>query len=122
VLCTGVPRFAADGVFEGYIGSDIDITDLKRAQQETLARQKLESMGLLAGGIAHDFNNLLGSILTTAEVVLSELPAGSPVIDEVQAIQSIADRGAEIVRQMMSYAGQENPAFERVDVGHVVTR
>jgi signal transduction histidine kinase/CheY-like chemotaxis protein len=120
VLCTGVPRFAPDGVFEGYIGSDIDITDLKRAQQETLARQKLESMGLLADGIAHDFNNLLGSILTTSEDVLSELPAGSPAIDGVLAIQSVADRGAGIVRQMMSYAGQENAALERVDVGHVV--
>jgi PAS domain S-box-containing protein len=120
VLCTGVPRFAPDGIFEGYIGSDIDITDLKRAQQETLARQKLESMGLMASGIAHDFNNLLGSILTTSELVLSELPAGSSGFDGVKAIQSVADRGAGIVRQMMSYTGQENPAFERVDVGQLV--
>jgi two-component system cell cycle sensor histidine kinase/response regulator CckA len=120
VLCTGVPRFASDGVFEGYIGSDIDITDLKRAQQETLARHKLESMGLLAGGIAHDFNNLLGSILTTTELILSELPAGSPGFEGVQAIHSVADRGAGIVRQMMSYAGQENPAFERVELGQLV--
>jgi PAS domain S-box-containing protein len=120
VLCSGVPRFAPDGVFEGYIGSEIDITDLKRAEQETLARQKLESMGLLAGGIAHDFNNLLGSILSTSELMLTDLPTGSPVIDAVQAIQSVADRGAEIVRQMMSYTGQENPAFERVDLGRLV--
>jgi PAS domain S-box-containing protein len=120
VLRTGVPRFAPDSVFEGYIGSDVDITDLKCAQQEALARQKLESMGLLAGGIAHDFNNLLGSILTTSELVLSELPAGSPAFGGVEAIQSVADRGAGIVRQMMSYAGQENPAFEWVDVGQVV--
>src|SRR5262249_4667161 len=33
---------------------------------------------------------------------------------------SVADRGAEIVRQMMSYTGQENPAFERVDLGRLV--
>ncbi|HJZ95750.1 MAG TPA: PAS domain S-box protein [Candidatus Solibacter sp.] len=120
VLCTGVPRFAPDGVFEGYIGSDIDITDLKRAQEESLARQKLESMGLLAGGIAHDFNNLLGSILATSELVLSELPSGSPAFGGVQVIRSVADRGAGIVRQMMSYAGQENAVFERVDVGQIV--
>jgi signal transduction histidine kinase len=120
VLCTGVPRFASDGVFEGYIGSDIDITDLKHAQEELLARQKLESMGMLAGGIAHDFNNLLGSILTTSELVLSELPAGSPALDWMQSIKIVADRGAGIVRQMMSYAGQESPAFERVDVGQLV--
>src|SRR5207237_3559347 len=40
-----------------------DITDNTRAQEEAIARQKLESLGVLAGGIAHDFNNLLGSIL-----------------------------------------------------------
>jgi signal transduction histidine kinase/CheY-like chemotaxis protein len=120
VLCTGVPRFASDGVFEGYIGSGIDITDLKRAQEESLARQKLESMGLLAGGIAHDFNNLLGSILATSELVLSELPSDCDASGGVQVIRSVADRGAGIVRQMMSYAGQENAVFEQVDVGQIV--
>jgi PAS domain S-box-containing protein len=34
VLCSGVPRFAPGGVFAGYIGSDIDISDLKSAQVE----------------------------------------------------------------------------------------
>jgi PAS domain S-box-containing protein len=81
VLCTGVPRFGPGGVFAGYIGSALDITDVKRAQEEALARQKLESLGVLAGGIAHDFNNLLGSILTTTELALSELAAGSPAYD-----------------------------------------
>jgi PAS domain S-box-containing protein len=37
-----------------------DINEVKRTQEEALARQKLESLGTLASGIAHDFNNLLG--------------------------------------------------------------
>jgi PAS domain S-box-containing protein len=41
VLCSGVPRFASGGVFAGYIGSDIDITDVKRAQQELVLNQAL---------------------------------------------------------------------------------
>ena len=112
VLCTGIPRFTADGVFAGYIGSDTDITELRRAQEEALSRQKLESLGVLAGGIAHDFNNLLGSILANAEQVLSELPDRSSAHGGVQAIKDVADRAAEIVRQMMAYAGQENQALE----------
>ena len=75
MLDSGVPRFAPDGAFDGYIGSCIDITDLKRTQEEALARQKLESLGVLAGGIAHDFNNLLGGILAEAELVESDLAA-----------------------------------------------
>jgi two-component system, cell cycle sensor histidine kinase and response regulator CckA len=33
ILCSGVPRFAPGGTFAGYIGSDIDITDLQSEQR-----------------------------------------------------------------------------------------
>jgi len=120
MLCSGIPRYAADARFAGYIGTDIDITDLRRAQDEALARQKLESLGVLAGGIAHDFNNLLGSILMNAELVLSQLPVDSPVCDDVGTIKTVASRAAEIVAQMMAYAGNEGVEFERVDLSVLV--
>jgi PAS domain S-box-containing protein len=120
VLCSGVPRFGPDGRFAGYIGSDIDITDLRRAQDETLARQKLESLGVLAGGIAHDFNNLLGGILINSELALAGLPVGSSAYGGLETIKSIAVRATDIVRQMMAYAGQESTAFETVNVSRLV--
>ena len=119
VLTTGAPRFEA-GAFAGYVGSCTDISDVKRAQDEALARQKLEGLGVLAGGIAHDFNNLLGSILATSELVMSELPDNSPAYDGVASIKKVADRAAEIVRQMMAYAGQENTVFEPLDLSDLV--
>jgi PAS domain S-box-containing protein len=121
VLCTGVPRVGSGGVFAGYIGSDIDITDLKRAQKEALARQKLESLGVLAGGIAHDFNNLLGGILINSELALAGLPVGSSAYGGLETIKTIAVRATDIVRQMMAYAGQENAAFETVNVCGLVS-
>jgi PAS domain S-box-containing protein len=78
VLSNGVPNFLPSGVFAGYIGSAIDITDLKRLQEETLARQKLESLAVLTRGIAHDFNNLLGSIIAEAELAEIGLTDGFP--------------------------------------------
>ena len=33
LLCSGVPRFAPGGIFAGYIGSDIDITDLQSEER-----------------------------------------------------------------------------------------
>jgi PAS domain S-box-containing protein len=107
VLCTGVPRFAPGGGFAGYIGSCIDITDIKRAQEEALARQKLESLGVLANGIAHDFNNLLGGILAEAELALTQLAEGEAPIDGIQRISKASSRGSEIVRQLMIYSGQD---------------
>ncbi len=57
-------------------GTCQDITDSRRAQEESFARQKLESIGMLANGIAHDFNNLLGGVLAQAELALNECAAG----------------------------------------------
>jgi two-component system, cell cycle sensor histidine kinase and response regulator CckA len=118
VVCNGVPRFAPDGVFAGYIASCIDITDAKRAQEEALARQKLESVGVLANGIAHDFNNLLGGILASSELALEG--RGSSTEEELLRIRTAAIHGGEIVRQLMIYSGKENPAFEPVDLSLVI--
>ena len=120
VLCKGVPRFTPTGIFAGYIGSCIDITEIKRGQEEALARQKLESVGQLARGIAHDFNNLLGGILATTEFALAEGAEGAPAGDELRTIRTAAIRGGEIVRQLMTFCGEDSPAFELVDLSLLV--
>jgi PAS domain S-box-containing protein len=120
VLCSGGPRFAQGGVFEGYIVSCFDITDFKSAQESALSRQKLESLGMLAAGIAHDFNNLLGSIHAEAELAEVELAEGSRSDKEIQAIKRISMRASEIVRQLMIYSGHDKPDFELLDVSKVV--
>jgi PAS domain S-box-containing protein len=120
ILDDGVPRFAPDGVFAGYIGSCIDITEIKHTQEETLLSQKLESVGLLARGVAHDFNNLLGGILATAELALTDRTEGSFPEQELLRIKRTAMRGGEIVRQLMTYAGGESSVFELVDVSSLV--
>jgi PAS domain S-box-containing protein len=122
IACSGIPRFTPDGNFAGYVASCLDITDSKRAQEEAIARHKLESLGVLAGGIAHDFNNLLGSILAESELVLSDLPGNSPAHEGVQSIMTIADRASEIVRQLMAYAGHENASVEPVDISELVSQ
>jgi PAS domain S-box-containing protein len=120
VLCSGVPHFAPGGVFGGYIGSDIDITEVKRAQDEALSRQKLESLGVLTSGIAHDFNNLLGSILAEAELAEAELAADASPREEILAIKGVAIRASEIVRELMIYSGQDKANLEPVDVSRLV--
>ena len=100
----------------GYVGCSIDITDHKRHQEQLLAAQKLESLGVLAGGIAHDFNNMLAAILTTAESALADLSEDAPAQEGLQNIQAVAVRAAEIVKQMMAYSGQEKAQFEAVDL------
>ena len=102
------------------IGACIDITDFKRTQEEALARQKLESLGVLAGGIAHDFNNLLGSILSQAELAEEELAAGSVPGQELQLIKNVAIRAGEMVRELMVYSGQDSASLQPLDLSGLV--
>lgn len=101
-------------------GACQDVTEARRMQEEAFARQKLETVGILANGIAHDFNNLLGGVLSQAELALSNLADGSDPREELEAICEVAKRGSEIVGQLMIYAGQEPDSPELVNVAQIV--
>jgi nitrogen-specific signal transduction histidine kinase/ActR/RegA family two-component response regulator len=112
--------FDEEGQPASFFGACQDITEERHAQEESVARQKLESVGTLAGGIAHDFNNLLGGVLAQAELGLRELAAGSNPEAEFKTIRDLALRGSEIVRELMIYAGKESAVVGPVDVSQVV--
>jgi PAS domain S-box-containing protein len=115
-----IPMRNASGRIHRIVGACIDTTDLKRTQEEALARQKLESLGVLAGGIAHDFNNLLGSIIAQAELAETELAAGAPPRQELQAIKSVAFRAGEIVSELMVYSGQDGATLGPLNLSRLV--
>jgi C4-dicarboxylate-specific signal transduction histidine kinase len=77
-------------------------------------------VGTLASGIAHDFNNILGGVEAQAELALAELDAGSSCTEELKAICQAAERGSEIVRELMIYAGKESEVVEWVDLSKIV--
>jgi nitrogen-specific signal transduction histidine kinase/CheY-like chemotaxis protein len=105
-----------DGSPARMVGTCQDVTDVRRAEAEALARQKLESLGTLASGIAHDFNNLLGAVLAQAVLATVELASGSHPDDALKQIREAAIRGSDIVRQLMIYAGKEGDVLELTDV------
>jgi PAS domain S-box-containing protein len=121
VMCSGVPHFEPNGAFAGYIASCIDLTDIRKAQEEARERQNLESLGVLAGGIAHDFNNLLGGTLAYSELGQAKLKDGTAPEDELTQIGKLAIRGSEIVRQLMIFAGKERGEIELVDASSLVS-
>jgi two-component system cell cycle sensor histidine kinase/response regulator CckA len=107
--------------------SALDTTDLVRAEEErrrldlqVQQTQKLESLGVLAGGIAHDFNNLLVAILGNAGLALMELPPESPARQTVLAIETAAQRAAELTRQMLAYSGKGKFVIEQLNLSRVV--
>jgi PAS domain S-box-containing protein len=120
VSCTSEVLVDEEGTPIRLFGTCQDVTDVRREQEESFARQKLESMGTLAAGIAHDFNNLLGGVLGQAELALKELETGSAPEEALKTIREVALRGSEIVRQLMIYAGKESEPVGPVDLSRTV--
>jgi PAS domain S-box-containing protein len=115
-----IPLRDESGRIDRMVGACIDTTDFKKSQEEALAGQKLESLGLLARGVAHDFNNLLSGILAQVEYAEMELDSDSPARPALQHIRSVAVRASEIVRQLMVYSGRDEFNFEQVDLSALV--
>jgi PAS domain S-box-containing protein len=88
----GVPRFNPDASFAGYIGSCIDVTEQRRAEEqlrraeEDLARvTRVVAMGELAATIAHEVNQPLTAIVTNGHFCLRHLNGASSNPDELRA-------------------------------------
>jgi PAS domain S-box-containing protein len=109
-----------EGVPVRLFGATQDITGVRQAQEESLARQKLESLGTLASGIAHDFNNILGAIVAQAELAAAELAAGSSPDEALKQVLELASRGSEIVRQLMIHAGNEGDVLEDTNLSKAI--
>ena len=115
-----IPMRDGFGRIHRIVGACVDVTDFKRTQEAALARQKLESLGVLAGGIAHDFNNLLGGILAQAELAETEVAVGAPPGQELQTIKNVAIRAGEMVRELMVYSGQDEARLDPLDLSQLV--
>jgi PAS domain S-box-containing protein len=80
-----------------------DITDKKKLEVQLLRAQRMESIGVLASGIAHDLNNILAPI-TIASQILRMKPLDEETEQMLSRIESSAQRGAEVVRQVLTFA------------------
>ena len=80
-----------------------DVTEKKKIEAQLMRAQRMESIGTLAGGIAHDLNNILTPIMMSIEMLkqTSNHPRARIIIE---TIEMTAKRGADIVRQVLSFA------------------
>jgi PAS domain S-box-containing protein len=92
-----------------------DITERKQMEEQTKKlesrlqqSQKMESIGTLAGGIAHDFNNILSPILGYAEMLLEDVPEGSPIRNSLNQIYTSALRAKNLVKQILTFSRQDS--------------
>jgi PAS domain S-box-containing protein len=131
LLDNGRPYASLDGIFRGYFGSCIDITDSKRAQDELRVAQselarvtRLVTMAELTASIAHDIRQPLAAIEINGNAALRRLADPRPDLDEVKAaLTSMVDEGRRASRvigriRMMLKKGE--PEKTRLDLNLLV--
>lgn len=80
-----------------------DLTERKRDSERRVRMQRMESLGTLAGGIAHDLNNVFTPIMMSLDF-LSNLETDSAKRDLLASMDKSVKRGAEMIRQVLSFA------------------
>jgi diguanylate cyclase (GGDEF)-like protein/PAS domain S-box-containing protein len=115
------PLFAADGAVSGIMSIFVDVTEHRELEARLSQSQRMESVGRLAGGIAHDFNNLLTVILGNTELVMSDMPEGSPERADLQDIRSAADHAAALTRQLLAFSRRQILQPKVLSLNTVVT-
>jgi PAS domain S-box-containing protein len=130
VLDVGTPRFEA-GVFLGYIGSCLDITERRQAeldhqlQSTELARVgRVALMGELAASLAHEVNNPLGAMVTNASAGQRLLARGQ--LEPAELRELLADivsdghRAREVIEGIRNMVRKSEASHSLVRINEVI--
>lgn len=131
VLDNGVPRYTSEGVFAGYIGSCIDVTERRQAELEAAWQRnelthlsRVMVLGELSGSLAHELNQPLGAIHSNAEAAEIFLQKNLPNLDELRAILSDIRqdgwRAGEVMRRLRSLLKKGEMQLQPIDLNGVV--
>ncbi len=92
-----------EGHPEAVLSINTDITEKKKLEAQFMRAQRMESIGTLAGGVAHDLNNILTPIMMSI-AMLKPTSGDLQTTKILELIEVSAKRGADIVKQVLSFA------------------
>ncbi len=117
---TANPILDSQGKIVGFLCIQRDVTEQRNLEKEMHQAQKLESLGTLASGIAHDFNNILGIIMGHSSIISISHSDPQRLKASIAAIDKASERGASLVRQMLTFARKGDVEFTPIQVNDSV--
>lgn len=94
-----------------------DVSKRIERQKRQNRAQRLESIGTLAAGIAHDLNNTIAPVMMATELLRT---AGHDDVEILDIIDSSARRGADMVRQLLTFAKGADGERVAVQLAHLL--
>src|SRR4029453_12577160 len=131
VLDSGTPRFASDGAFIGSIGSFIDLTTRKAAEEEASRRReqvellgRVSLLGEMTASLAHELNQPLTAIVNNATAAMQYLEQGKLGPEQLQEILTdvVGDgrRAHDIMHNVRSAIKKGSAIRGRINLNDVV--
>jgi len=114
------PLRNVSGKITHFVAIQRDITERKQFEARLLQSQKMETVGKLAGGFAHEFNSILTAIIGQSELLLGDLPTGSPLAKSATEISKAAARAAKLTRQLLAYGRKQFLQPESLNLNRVI--
>lgn len=99
----------------------MDITELKKLEEQLRQAQKMDALGQFAGGIAHDFNNLLTGIGGYAELAASATERGTVVSRCLDGIRTAADEATSLTSRLLAFSRRNVPERRLIDLNAIVS-
>jgi PAS domain S-box-containing protein len=92
-----------------FFAFDIDLTPIRRMEEELHKAKRLEAIGYLAAGIAHDFNNLLTAILGNINMARLWMPPASPEAERLLAAEKASLRAKDLTQKLITFSEGGTP-------------
>jgi signal transduction histidine kinase len=128
VLDRGIPRYAAGGEFVGYVGTAIDLTDRRlaeEARQDLVHASRLAVLGEFTAMIAHELNQPLYAILVNADAMNALLELGNAPMEElrliVEDIRRDDRRATEAIRRIRALVSKRGMEMHPLDMNETVS-
>jgi two-component system sensor histidine kinase DctS len=133
VLAHGAPLRLVDGQVIGWMGSVLDITERKRAEQLAAHRQerleasgRLIAVGEVASTLAHELNQPLGALSSFANGLLNRLRAGSLSLEDVtpvvERMERLAEKAGRVIQRVNAFARRQEMHYQPLELVPFIAR
>jgi PAS domain S-box-containing protein len=123
----GHPVLGSSGDLVEFVGTVIDVTDRRRAEEERQAlahANRIATMGQLTASIAHEVNQPIAAVVTNAQAALRWLNMQPPDPGEVrQALDRIVRNGrraGDVIGRIRALVANAAPRKDRLDINETI--